>query len=102
MTPPRWVKSPDVVFRGLRVILCFGLGAERLEVVVRGHLRGAGCAGDAGAGEDVEALAGRSLKVSALAARAVAVACGRQSSLWLLHLNAARDHPLMVASPGLI
>jgi hypothetical protein len=36
-----------------------------------------------------------------LAARAVAVACGRGSSLWLLHLDAARDdaaafvvHPL--------
>jgi hypothetical protein len=37
------------------VILCCGLGAERLEVVVGGHLRGAGCEGDAGAGEDVEA-----------------------------------------------
>lgn len=33
------------------------------------------------------------MKVSALAAWAVAVACGRQSSLWLLHLNAARDDP---------
>jgi hypothetical protein len=37
------------------VILCSGLGAERLKVVVGGHLRGAGCEGYAGAGEDVEA-----------------------------------------------
>jgi hypothetical protein len=37
------------------VILCCRLGAERLEVAVGGHLRGAGCEGDAGAGEDVEA-----------------------------------------------
>jgi len=38
-------------------------------------------------------VAARSLKVPALAAWAVAVACGRQSSLWLLPLNAARDDP---------
>jgi hypothetical protein len=45
-------------------------------------------------------VAVRSLKVSALAARAAAVACSRQSSLWLLHLNAARGDPLVVTSPG--
>ena len=32
----------------------------------------------------------RSLKVSALTAKAIAVACGGWSSLWLLHLDAAR------------
>jgi hypothetical protein len=37
------------------VILCSGLGAERLEVVARHHLRGVWRAGDARAGEDVEA-----------------------------------------------
>ena len=41
------------------MILCLGLGAERREVAGCGHLRGdiaaAGCEGEAGAGEDVEA-----------------------------------------------
>jgi hypothetical protein len=47
-----------VVFRGWRVILWLGSGAERLEVAGGGHLLGvsaAGGEGDAGAGEDVEA-----------------------------------------------
>ena len=37
------------------MILLAGLGAERREVVVGGHLRGAGCEGDAGSGQDVQA-----------------------------------------------
>lgn len=37
------------------MILCCGLDAERLEVVVGSHLRSAGCEGDAGAGQDVQA-----------------------------------------------
>src|ERR1700722_8651049 len=55
MAGPAWVKSCGVVFRGYRVILLTGLGAERLEVAVWGHLRGAGCEGDAGSGQDVQA-----------------------------------------------
>ena len=37
------------------MILLAGLGAERREVVVWCHLRGAGREGDAGAGQDVQA-----------------------------------------------
>src|SRR5262249_23758922 len=42
---------------------------------------------------DAALVAARSLKVAVLAARTVAVAYGRWRSLWLLHLNAARDDP---------
>ena len=55
---PSMIKSRGVVFRGWRVILWLGSGAERLEVAGGGHLLGVGAVGgegDAGAGQDIEA-----------------------------------------------
>ncbi len=49
------------VSRLARDPLVGGSGAERLEVVAGGHLRGAGWQGDAGTGEDVEAEVAASL-----------------------------------------
>jgi hypothetical protein len=49
------VKSPGVVFRGWRVILWSGSGAERLEFACHLRVGGGGREGDAGPGQDVEA-----------------------------------------------
>jgi len=46
-------------------------------------------------------VAPRSLKVFALPVRAVAVACGRQGALWLLHSCAARADVSQYAVTGL-